>query len=85
MGRWRQEKQMMDNSELHILISAKLCPAVVERVRSHLHEVGGSSSSSLLRDERGYTVLHAIAAYHRDSDGREGSCDTDHPACGGRD
>ena len=67
----RQEKQMTDNADLRTLISAKLWPAVVERVRSHPHEVGGSSPSSLLRDERGYTVLHAIAAYHRDSDGRE--------------
>ena len=62
---------MTDNADLRILISAKLWPAVVERVGSHPHEVGGSSPSSLLRDERGYTVLHAIAAYHRDSDGRE--------------
>jgi hypothetical protein len=62
---------MMDNAELRTLISAKLWPAVVERARSHPHEVGGSSLSSLLCDERGYTVLHAIAAYHRDSDGRE--------------
>ena len=73
MGRWRQEKQMMDNAELRTLISAKLWPAVVERVRSHPHEVGGSSSSSL----RGVPSRFGRAG--------AGSCDTGHPACGGRD
>ncbi|KAL3794211.1 hypothetical protein ACHAW5_001488 [Stephanodiscus triporus] len=57
-----------DNAELRGLISAKRWPAVVERVRSHPHEVG---SSSRLRDERGYTALHAVAAYNRGSDWRE--------------
>ena len=61
---------MTDNAELRTLISAKLWPAVVERVRSHQHEVGSSSS---LRNQGGYTVLHAIAKCHveSDTDGRE--------------
>jgi len=63
------------DAELRTLISSKQWPAVVERVRSHPHEVvGGSSpgsSSPPPRDGRGYTVLHAVAAYHRDTDGRE--------------
>ena len=65
-----RSEAMTDNAELRTLISAKLWPAVVERVRSHQHEVGSSSS---LRNQGGYTVLHAIATCHveSDMDGRE--------------
>ena len=63
-----REKQMTDNAELRGLISAGLWPAVVERAGSHQREVGSSHPP---RDERGYTALHAVAAYNRASDGRE--------------
>ncbi|KAL9188927.1 hypothetical protein ACHAXT_011417 [Thalassiosira profunda] len=49
-------------TELHTLISARRWPAVIERCRTHPHEVG---TASHLRNERGYTALHTLVAYNQ--------------------
>ena len=60
-----------DPTELHKLIATKhQWQAVIERCASHPNEVGGSSSSNL-RNDKGYTALHMVTAYNHGSHGQE--------------
>ena len=53
-------------TELQELISFKSWPEVIERCRSHPHEVGSNINH---RNDRGYTALHTLTAYNHDVDG----------------
>ena len=53
-------------TELQELISFKSWPEVIERCRSHPHEVGSNINH---RNDRGYSALHTLTAYNHDVDG----------------